>query len=270
MPLNEYYTGKPQVKRAAVAAEIDSVVRDREHEAAAYIADDGLVNAVNVALVLGQPMLLTGEPGTGKTQLAYSVGRELGLDVRKFETKSTSTARDLFYTYDTLRRFHDAHLKCEKESIEYITYNALGIAILNTQERSECMEWMPPGFEHKGPRRSVVLIDEIDKAPRDFPNDLLNEFEGMYFKIPELGMVNEHIAAKDKLRPIIFITSNSEKSLPDAFLRRCVYYDIPFPDCTRLNDIVISHLPALRAPKPVWLGDALELFDRLRRPVSRS
>lgn len=267
MPLNHYYTGKPQANVTG-SAEIRSIVRDRDHETSAYIADEGLVNAVNVALVLGQPLLLTGEPGTGKTQLAYSVGRELGLDVLKFETKSTSTARDLFYTYDTLRRFHDAHLQRKKESIEYVTYNALGIAILNTHEASEYKEWIPPGFEHKGPHRSIVLIDEIDKAPRDFPNDLLNEFEGMYFKIPELGMVNEHIGASNPLRPIIFITSNSEKSLPDAFLRRCVYYDIPFPNRARLTDIVISHLPTLKRPRPAWLDDALELFDRLRKPVS--
>lgn len=268
MPLKQYYVGKPQITRSEELAEIPFFVRDREREAAAYIADDGLVNAVNVALILGQPLLLTGEPGTGKTQLAYSVGRELGLNVLKFETKSTSVARDIFYTYDTLRRFHDAHLQRKKESIEYVAYNALGIAILNTRKRSEYDEWIPPSFEHTGPHRSIVLIDEIDKAPRDFPNDLLNEIEGMYFKIPELGMVNERITAKDELRPTIFITSNSEKSLPDAFLRRCIYYDIPFPDRERLAEIVLSHLQTRLAARPAWLSDALDLFDRLRKPAS--
>lgn len=268
MPLNQYYVGQPHVKKADAPADIPSIIRNRDREAAAYIADDGLVSAVNVALILGQPLLLTGEPGTGKTQLAYSVGRELGFDVLKFETKSTSVARDLFYTYDTLRRFHDAHLKREKEGVEYITYNALGIAILNTHEYGKYKEWLPPGFGHTAPRRSIILLDEIDKAPRDFPNDLLNEIEGMYFKIPELGMVNKRITAQDALRPIIFITSNSEKSLPDAFLRRCVYYDIPFPGTARLAEIVLSHLPMRVATRPAWLNDALDLFDRLRRPAS--
>lgn len=268
MPFNQYYVGKPTVASAVAPVEIPSVTRERQREAAAYIADEGLANAVNVALILGQPLLLTGEPGTGKTQLAYSVGRELGYDVLKFETKSTSVARDLFYTYDTLRRFHDAHLQRERESAEYITYNALGIAILNTHERDEYAAWLPPGFERTGPRRSIVLLDEIDKAPRDFPNDLLNEIEGMYFKIPELGMVNERIAARDDLRPVVFITSNSEKSLPDAFLRRCVYYDIPFPDHKRLADIVASHMRMGGTQRPAWLNDALDLFDRLRKPAS--
>jgi MoxR-like ATPase len=268
MPLNQYYVGKPTVASAVAPVEIPSVTRERQREAAAYIADEGLTNAVNVALILGQPLLLTGEPGTGKTQLAYSVGRELGYDVLKFETKSTSVARDLFYTYDTLRRFHDAHLRRERESAEYVTYNALGIAILKTRERDEYEAWLPPGFKHTGPRRSIVLLDEIDKAPRDFPNDLLNEIEGMYFKIPELGMVNERMEATDDLRPVVFITSNSEKSLPDAFLRRCVYYDIPFPDHKRLADIVASHMPTGGTQRPAWLNDALDLFDRLRKPAT--
>lgn len=264
----KYYVGKPAVSQPLRPVDIPSLVRDRNREASAYIADEGLVNAVNVALLLSQPLLVTGEPGTGKTQLAYSVSRELGLEVLKFETKSTSIARDLFYTYDTLRRFHDAHLKREKESIEYVTYNALGTAILNTHESETYREWLPPDFNHKGPRRSIVLLDEIDKAPRDFPNDLLNEIEGMYFKIPELGMVQERIAAVEALRPIIFITSNSEKSLPDAFLRRCIYYDIPFPRRDKLSEIVLSHLPMLAAKVSTWLDDALDLFDRLRTPAS--
>jgi MoxR-like ATPase len=269
MPLNQYYVGKPHVSKADGPTDIPSLVRDQDREAAAYIADDGLVYAVNAALILGQPLLLTGEPGTGKTQLAYSVSRELGFgEPLLFDTKSTSIARDLFYTYDTLRRFHDAHLQREKESIEYVTYNALGIAILNTHERSAYADWLPLGFEHTGPLRSVVLIDEIDKAPRDFPNDLLNQIEGMYFRIPELGMVSKRITARDELRPIIFITSNSEKSLPDAFLRRCVYYDIPFPNRARLAEIVLSHLPTRGTVRPEWLADALDLFDKLRRPAS--
>src|SRR2546423_417044 len=135
MKPSQYYSGSPQTPSPQRPIEVPSLVRDRRREAAAYIADERLADAVNVALILNQPLLLTGEPGTGKTQLAYSVGRELGYEVLKFETKSTSVARDLFYTYDTLRRFHDAQLQIAQDSREYITYNALGIAILRSKEK---------------------------------------------------------------------------------------------------------------------------------------
>jgi MoxR-like ATPase len=266
MKLTQYYTGRPDAEPADKPADIPSLVRDRELEAVAYIADERLVDAVNVALILSQPLLLTGEPGTGKTLLAYSVGRELGLDVLKFETKSTSAARDLFYTYDTLRRFHDAQLTQRREGSEYITYNALGIAILRTHDADEVAPSLPSTFAHGGRRRSIVIIDEIDKAPRDFPNDLLNEIDGMYFKVPELGMVSEGIKAKEDMRPIIFITSNSERSLPDAFLRRCIFYDIPFPKPDRLVEIVLSHMRTSGKQQPSWLQDALDFFSKLREP----
>jgi MoxR-like ATPase len=122
--------------------------------------------------------------------------------------------------------------------------------------------WLPKDFVHDGPKRSVVLIDEIDKAPRDFPNDILNEVENMYFKLPELG--NPTISAPEHLKPILIITSNSEKSLPDAFLRRCVYYNIPFPTSTRLADIVRVRIKDLGGAPDSYLQQALELFDRLR------
>lgn len=260
-----FYRGLPQAPAAESPAKLLTVPRDKEREVAAYIADPGLIDAVNVALLLNQPLLLTGEPGTGKTQLAYSLGRELGYEVLKFETKSTSTARDLFYTYDTLRRFHDAQLEIKRESTDYLTYNALGIAIIRSREANQNENWLPAGFEHGGARRSIVLIDEIDKASRDFPNDLLNEIEGMYFRIPELGMGNKSIAAGE-LRPVIIITSNSEKSLPDAFLRRCIFYNIPFPTRQRLNEIVLSHMASLKDGRQLWLTDALDFFDKLREP----
>lgn len=261
----KYYTGSPDIKPADKPANIPSLLNDKTREAAAYIADGPLADAVNVSLILSQPLLLTGEPGTGKTKLAYSVGRELGFKVEKFETKSTSIARDLFYTYDTLRRFHDAQLLQKRESKEYISFNALGIAILHAHD-GKFRDLLPQEYADSELRRTIVLIDEIDKAPRDFPNDLLNEIEGMYFKIPEIGMVNEKIEARNEFRPIIIITSNSEKSLPDAFLRRCIYYDIPFPDARRINEIVVSHLQASGAKEPPWLDAALELFSKLREP----
>lgn len=241
---------------------------DRHAIPSGYLADPGLVDAVNVALHLGQPLLLTGQPGTGKTQLAYSLAWELGYDpLLKFETKSTSIARDLFYTYDTLGRFHAAHTGQESaDSLDYLRFNALGLAILRANEARNVAHLLIDDTQHQGQQRSVVLIDEIDKAPRDFPNDLLNEVEGMYFKIPELGNVTVNSTAE--WRPILVMTSNSEKNLSDAFLRRCVFYDIPFPDTERLAHIVHSRLGETITSNRSLLDNALQLFERLRDPSS--
>lgn len=263
-----YYTGNPENRHAGAALDIPGRSRTRQTDPAGYKADQGLIDAVNVALLLGQPLLITGEPGTGKTQFAYSVAWELGFgSPLMFETKSTNTAKDLFYGYDTLGRFHAAQIKeGSQNSLDYINYNALGIAILRSNRKEDVQEWLPVGFEHDGPRRSVVLIDEVDKAPRDFPNDLLNEVEGMYFKIPELG--NVRIAATDAMRPVLIITSNSEKHLPDAFLRRCIYYNIPFPGKERLTEIVLNRIDSFNGPEDVLLTDALSFFSKLREPNS--
>jgi MoxR-like ATPase len=228
-----------------------------------YIADAGLKDACNVALLLGQPLLLTGEPGTGKTQLAYSLAWELGLDQPlKFETKSTSIARDLFYTYDALKRFQDLQSGVvATKFLDYITFQALGSAILRSRNPDEVKHLLPSEILHSEKARSVVLIDEIDKAPRDFANDLLNELELMYFRVPELA--NEKIVGDPNLQPIVIITSNSEKDLPDAFLRRCIYYDIPFPELERLREIVANRL-GINAGSSHFLQDAFSLFYRLR------
>lgn len=234
-----------------------------------YIADRGLRDACNVALLLGQPLLLTGEAGTGKTQFAYSLAWELGFEPPlRFETKSNSTARDLFYTYDALKRFQDAQSGGVSLSpLDYITYQALGLAILRTKDPSEVQEFLPPDFQFSGKTRSVVLIDEVDKAPRDFPNDLLNELDSdMYFRIPELR--NAKIAVDPDLQPILIITSNSEKDLPDAFLRRCVYYNVPFPERERLEEIVANRLGFHVGDRSPFLRSILDLFDRLRSPQS--
>lgn len=234
----------------------------------AYIADPDLIAATNVALALGQPLLLTGEPGTGKTQFANHLAWALGLPDQplKFETRSTHVSRDLFYTYDALRRFQDAQTQVRAENaLPYLTYNALGIAILRTRRPEEVAPYLPPGFEHGGVRRSLVLIDEVDKAPRDFPNDMLNEIEQLYFRVPELG--NAQIDMDPDLQPIIIITSNSEKDLPDAFLRRCVYYHIPFPDPERLRKIVTArfqHIPDLDTFLELF-GDLRDLANGLRK-----
>jgi len=262
-----FYEGRPRDNCSDKPAEIPILDRSRQREARAFIAEHGLVDAVNVMLILGQPLLVTGEPGTGKTQLAYSVGCELGYEVLKFETKSTSIARDLFYTYDTLGRFHAAQLQTGSlDSKHYITYNALGMAILLSRESAAVKEWLPESYEHDEPRRSIVLIDEIDKAPRDFPNDLLNEIENLYFKAPELGLRDKSVYADPARRPIIIITSNSEKNLPDAFLRRCVYYNIPFPEPQQLREIILSHMPIFRDKDSEWLNQVIDFFLRLRGP----
>ncbi len=230
-----------------------------------YLPDDGLKDAVNVALHLGQPLLLTGQPGTGKTQLAYSLAHELRLGdgkPLKFETKSTSVARDLFYTYDTLGRFHAAQGGGGSiNALDYIHWSALGKAILYANEPQKVAHLLDPK-KHPGRRRSLVLIDEIDKAPRDFPNDLLNEVEHMYFRIPELG--NEEVRADSDLRPVLVMTSNSEKNLSEAFLRRCVFYCIPFPK-ERLEQIIRRRLGTALADERL-LASAFVLFKRLRDP----
>lgn len=259
-----FYTGNPDRRKTDGPATLPVSRRAGQEDPRGYLPDQGLIDAVNVALVLGQPLLLTGEPGTGKTQLAYSVAWELGFgEPLKFETKSSSSSHDLFYTYDTLGRFHTAQTgEGSKKSLDYITYNSLGVAILRACERQRVAECLPDNLNHDGPRRSVVLIDEIDKAPRDFPNDILNEVEGMYFKISELG--NVKIEAGEEFRPILIMTSNSEKHLPDAFLRRCIFYNIPFPDDDRLRSVIASRIGNIVGGGSQFLSEALDFFFKLR------
>jgi MoxR-like ATPase len=231
-----------------------------------YLGDDeGLRDACNVALLLGQPLLLTGEPGTGKSRFAHALAWEFGLgEPLVFEVKSTSQARALFYHYDALRRYQDLQsrrLSHEPPLTDYLTINALGEAILNSLTREEVPEELRPLRGEGDPRRSVVLLDEIDKAPRDFPNDVLTELEDLYFRIPELGTTR--VQANPKLRPLVVLTSNSERDLPDAFLRRCVYYHIPFPNQERLAKIVALQLETFPAESPLVL-DAIQLFAALR------
>jgi MoxR-like ATPase len=264
----DFYDNVPGQRRPGLAERLPSSTRIDRLRPDAYLADQGLVDAVNVTLLLGQPPLLTGEPGTGKTTLASSVAWKLGLDdPLKFETKSTSTASDLFYHYNALARFHAAQAGAGRtRTLDYVTYHALGIAILRANDESAVKEYLPDGFVHGGRRRSVVLVDEVDKAPRDFPNDILNEVEAMYFRVPELG--DAVIAAEGGLQPIMIITSNSEKNLPDAFLRRCAYYHIPFPKRERLVEIIESRLGKSAGFVDPFLNDALDLFERLREAAA--
>jgi MoxR-like ATPase len=258
-----FYTGVAE-NRHETPAQLPASRRDEQNHPSGYLPDPGLVDAVNVALLLGQPLLLTGEPGTGKTQLARSVAYELNFGCEVFETKSTSTARDLFYYYDMLGRFYAAQTGVgSQRPLDYITYNAFGLAILRSNPEEAVRDLLLEGFVHGGARRCVVLIDEIDKAPRDFPNDLLNEVENMYFKVPELENVT--VSASPEMRPVLVVTSNSEKHLPDAFLRRCIFYNIPFPDEARLREIVMARIGEyFDGPESALLSDALKLFKALR------
>jgi MoxR-like ATPase len=234
------------------------------NDPAHYVADEGLRNAVNVALALGQPLLVTGEPGTGKTQLAGSLAYELGLPAPfVFNVKTTSNARDLFYRYDSLRHFHDAQFQRENIRIEdYISYEAFGLAVLLSLPAAEGDPALPASLRGHGPMRVVVLIDEIDKAPRDLPNDVLNEIEEMAFSVKETG---HSYKADPRYRPIVVLTSNSEKNLPDAFLRRCVFYHIAFPDAARLTEIVERRLKKSSAFGPEMLAHAIAHFEEIRQ-----
>lgn len=257
------YQGKGMRRDQTPAVERISLAQMNDPKS--YRASGELATAVQVAILLGQPLLLTGAPGTGKTQLAHSVAWELGLGERAltFITKSTSTSRDLFYTYDTLGRFQANYSEeASKDPRAYIRYSALGEAILRANPRKRYAHLLPEDFDHPGdPTQSVVLIDEIDKAPRDFPNDLLNEIEAMSFRIPELR--NEEVSAPYTMRPIVIITSNSEKNLPDAFLRRCVYHHIPPPEKAELREIVALRIDGLDAGGD-GLDEAIGHFLKLR------
>jgi len=231
-----------------------------------YIADKGLRDAVNVAISLSRPLLVTGEPGTGKTELAFSVARELELPQPFiFHTKTTSMAKDLFYEYDALQHFQDACISNERLNKQsYVQYQALGLAILqamtiaDTRDYPEdiCQQLIPKYITEKA-SRTVVLIDEIDKAPRDFPNDILHEIDKMAFTVRETGQTHQ---APRSYQPIVIITSNSENNLPDTFLRRCTYYHIDFPDKKSLKLIVEKHLGILP-----FIDCALDHFFSIRK-----
>jgi MoxR-like ATPase len=226
-----------------------------------YEADADLEAAVNVALVLGQPLLLTGEPGTGKTQLPYHLSNQFGWgDPFVFEAKSSSTYRDLFYTYDALGRFHAKDTDASRAARDYIEYNALGRAILRTRAETEVARYLGSKYKHDGPKSSVVLIDEIDKAPRDFPNDILREIENLYFKVPEIDL--DEINADPKHRIAVVITSNSEKNLPPAFLRRCTFFHIKPPSDKKLTQILMNRLGEMQTGD--FYETALAFYGKVR------
>lgn len=204
-----------------------------------YVATDDLRIAVNAAITLERPLLVKGEPGTGKTVLAIEVAKALGVPILEWHIKSTTKAQQGLYEYDAVSRLRDSQLGDErvKDIANYIRKGKLWEA-----------------FVHDG--RPVLLIDEIDKADIEFPNDLLQELDRMEFHVYETG---ETVKATN--RPIVIITSNNEKELPDAFLRRCFFHFIKFPDEDTMREIVEVHFPGLKGR---LVSEAMRIFYELR------
>ena len=205
---------------------------------AGYVASPELLASVNIALALEKPLLVKGEPGTGKTMLAQAVAEALGMELLIWSIKSTTKAQDGLYVYDTVQRLYDSQFGADVSDIgKYIKLGKLGEAF---QKKTQC----------------VLLIDEIDKADIEFPNDLLWELDRMEFYIPETKET-----VKAAVRPLVIITSNAEKELPDAFLRRCIFHYIDFPDAEMMEKIVRVHFDDL---EDKLLAQALESFYAVR------
>ncbi|MBX7112685.1 MAG: MoxR family ATPase [Myxococcaceae bacterium] len=204
-----------------------------------YLTNESLRAAVDCALALQRPLLVKGEPGTGKTLLAEAVSKALNLPLLTWHVKSTSRAQDGLYVYDAVQRLHDSRFN-DHDVRDINKYIRLG----------------PLGESFAAPSRQVLLIDEIDKADLEFPNDLLHELDRMRFRIIE---TDREVAAVN--RPVVIITSNNEKDLPDAFLRRCVFHFIDFPDEALMKRIVRVHHPDLTDK---LVTQAMEIFYELR------
>lgn len=208
-----------------------------------YIPDDGLIADVNAAIALERPLLVRGEPGTGKTMLAHAVAEGLGRPLLTWHVKSSTTAQEGLYHYDVVQRLNDAR---------FADIDGIDVSDIRRYIRMGVL-----GQAFRAEQPVVLLIDEIDKADVEFPNDLLRELDEMAFHVPEL---DETVRAA--VRPVTIITSNAEKELPDAFLRRCVFHYIQFPEPERVRRIVSAHLPDL---EDALVSAAIERFYGLRR-----
>ena len=204
-----------------------------------YVASQELMDSVNIAIALKKPLLIKGEPGTGKTMLAQAVAKSLGKEILIWNIKSTTKAQDGLYMYDTIQRLYDGQFGEEgvDDIAKYIKLGKLGDAFDSEEQ-------------------VVLLIDEIDKADLEFPNDLLWELDQMEFYIHETKRT-----IKAKHRPIVIITSNAEKELPDAFLRRCIFHYIDFPDKELMAQIVKTHYPDVEES---LLKEAMDVFYKIR------
>ncbi|MCY0995424.1 MoxR family ATPase [Nannocystis sp. ILAH1] len=242
-----------------------------------YIADPRLIAAANAAIALEMPLLLTGEPGSGKSDFAWVVANFFDTargpiqGLHECHVRSDTRARDLLYHYDALRRFGDAQ-------------HGEGAARSNAQDPRHYIALEPLGLALVAPVQQVVLIDEIDKAPRDLPNDLLRELDRGEFDIPEIpaelagdiwtaqaawGVAQQRLTRKMRRppgtrAPVVIITSNVERQLPEAFLRRCVFYDIAFPDPSDLQKILRAHWPSGTLPDLAYIDDIEVVFSALR------
>jgi len=205
-----------------------------------YVVTEELMNAVNVAIALEKPLLIKGEPGTGKTMLAESIAKALNMELLIWSIKSTTKAQEGLYTYDTVQRLYDSQFGEGNvgDIKQYIKLGKLGEAFVSEKQ-------------------PVLLIDEIDKADLEFPNDLLWELDKMEFYIPE---TKETVQAR--IRPIVIITSNAEKELPDAFLRRCIFHYIAFPEPEKMEEIVRVHFDDVNQE---LLNQAMDTFYRIRQ-----
>ena len=261
-----------------------------------YVFSPELLYAFKAALLVGQPLLLTGEPGVGKTQAGLALAARLGIPVERFTTRSVTVAADLLYGIDDIRRFRDSHGAGRRALRDYVTLGPIALAVLRSLGPAYALEpgvfrdgngiaatgWaqlgenfgvpagpvtlgllFPDVFDGlTGPVRTLVVVDEIDKAPRDTPNDLLVEFEEMRLHIRELGL---HLKANAAHWPIVVLTANAERALPETLLRRCIFHTLTLSDAT-LRDIIKTNLRDIEMDGGL-VDQALLLFRELRDPT---